>query len=87
MVTGTAGVAERFDDDLEASLLPAHATSELLEARLRDWSLDVDGWRARAQSTAVKLRAHSWDDMARDIVAVSLQTTAALAGDGASRAI
>ena len=87
MVTRTAGVVERFDDSLEDSLLPPQVTSEMLEQRLRDWSSDVDGWRARAQSTGARLRARAWDDMAEDLVAVSLQATAASAGDGASRAV
>ena len=38
MVTRTAGVTERFGDDLDASLLPPAVTGELLEARLREWS-------------------------------------------------
>ena len=83
MVTRTAGVVERFDDALEASLLPPQVTSEWLEQRLREWLSDVDGWRARAQSAAARLRARSWEDMAEDIVAVSLQTTTACTGDGA----
>ena len=87
MVTSTAGVVERFDHDLEPSLLPSCVTAELLQARLRDWSADVEGWRTRARSTAVRLRARSWDDMARDVVAAALQTADAHAADGASRAL
>jgi glycosyltransferase involved in cell wall biosynthesis len=87
MVTSTAGVVERFDHDLEPSLLPSRVTAELLQARLRDWSADVEGWRTRARSTAVRLRARSWDDMARDVVAAAVQTAAARASDGALRAV
>ena len=87
MVTRTAGVVERFDAELERSLLPPRVTCEALDKRLLDWASDVDGWRARAQSTAVKLRARSWDDVARDVVAVSLQDVAARAADPASPAV
>jgi glycosyltransferase involved in cell wall biosynthesis len=74
MVTRTAGIAERFDGALQPSLLPPDVTSEYLQARLREWSADVDGWRIRAQSTAARLRSRSWDDMARDLVALSMET-------------
>lgn len=70
MVTSTAGIVERFADDLSDALLPRDITGELLATRLREWSTDVDGWRARAASTAAKLQARSWDDMAAEIVAL-----------------
>jgi glycosyltransferase involved in cell wall biosynthesis len=79
MVTSTAGVVERFDHEQEMAVLPSPVTSESLEARLRDWALDVEGWRSRAASTAATLRARSWDDMASDIVAAALQERAARA--------
>ena len=33
------------------------------------WS-DVSGWRQQARAFGARLRAHSWDDMAREIAAV-----------------
>jgi glycosyltransferase involved in cell wall biosynthesis len=77
MVTRSAGIVERFDSALESSLLPPAITGEVLESRLRDWSEDVHGWRTRAQSTAAKLRARSWDDMARDVVDAAMRSTGA----------
>ena len=69
MVTRTAGVVERFDATWTKRLLPE--TSRRSDAeRLRAWRSDVDGWRARAASTAARLRARSWDDMAAELVAV-----------------
>lgn len=68
MVTRTAGVTERFDASMWDALLPAQVTSAVLAERLRAWRRDMDGWRARAASTACRLRACSWDDMAAELV-------------------
>jgi len=69
MVTGTAGVAERFDGAMSPSLLPRGATPEQIAQRLREWRADVDGWRARAAPTAARLRARTWEEMAEEFVA------------------
>jgi glycosyltransferase involved in cell wall biosynthesis len=83
MVSSHAGIVERFDDGLAGALLPRHVTGEELAGRLRDWSTDVDGWRVRAASTAARLRARSWDDMAAEIVALAASGPgAATAADG-----
>ena len=83
MVTSHAGIVERFDYYFSGALLPRDVTDDVLAARLRDWSTDVDGWRARAASTADRLRARSWDDMAAEIVAVAASGPApAAAADG-----
>jgi glycosyltransferase involved in cell wall biosynthesis len=87
MVTRTAGIVERFESPLEASLLPPGVTGELLESRLRDWSRDVDGWRRRAQSTATKLRLRTWDDMAGEAVEAIMRTAAARVQDGTSHTV
>jgi glycosyltransferase involved in cell wall biosynthesis len=70
MVTKNAGVVERFDDGMAEALLPDGVTPPQLTERLRSWRADVPGWRARAATTAVRLRARSWADMAAEIVAV-----------------
>lgn len=77
LVTSHAGIVERFDDDLRASVLPANVTVDALADRLRAWSLDVEGLRARAASTAATLRARSWDDMASDIVTLTARAVPA----------
>jgi glycosyltransferase involved in cell wall biosynthesis len=68
MVTRTAGVAERFDAAMWDALLPDHVTSASLAERLRAWRMDMEGWRSRSTTTACRLRAYTWDDMAADIV-------------------
>jgi glycosyltransferase involved in cell wall biosynthesis len=69
MVSRSAGVVERFDPAMSEALLPSALTAELLADRLRDWRQDVDGWRMRAGSTAMRIRLHSWNDMAAELVA------------------
>ena len=68
MVTSNAGIVERFDDDLAELVLPRDVNGPALADRLRQWAGDVDGWRARAASTAAKLQARTWDQMAAEIV-------------------
>ena len=71
LVSSAAGIAERFEPELEDCLLPRDLTGEQLAVRLREWVGDVEGWRARAAATAEKLRARTWDDMAAEIVALA----------------
>jgi glycosyltransferase involved in cell wall biosynthesis len=74
MVTRTAGVAERFESAMAGALLPEEIGPDDLAGRLRMWRDDLAGWRDRAASTAHRLRARSWDDMAAEIVAAVQQT-------------
>ena len=76
MVTESAGVTERFDAGMAASLLPHGATADQIAQRLRAWRADTAGWRARAAPTAARLRARSWDAMAADFVAAAMQPEA-----------
>lgn len=71
MVTRTAGVTERFDDAMPEALLPENVTPLQLADRLRSWRGDVEGWKARARTTAVRLRGRSWSDMAAELVSVA----------------
>ena len=73
MVTRTAGVTERFDAAMWDALLPEQVTSASLAERLRAWRRDMDGWRARATTTACRLRSYTWDDMAADLVRAALE--------------
>ncbi len=70
MVTRNAGVVERFDDAMAEARLPDGVTPPQLTERLRSWRADVHGWRARAATTAARLRARSWADMAAELVTV-----------------
>jgi glycosyltransferase involved in cell wall biosynthesis len=74
MVTRTAGVVERLDPSLAEALLPEGVTAEQLADRLRAWRGDMSGWRERVASTADRVRAWSWDDMATQLVDVVEQT-------------
>ena len=75
MVTGNAGIVERFDDELEGSVLPVDVSSNQLAETLRAWAGDVEGWRLRAASTGARLQSRSWDDMAGEIVAFAADST------------
>ncbi|MGB2713349.1 MAG: glycosyltransferase family 4 protein [Vicinamibacterales bacterium] len=75
LVTGNAGIVERFDEELEGSVLPVDVSSDQLAETLRAWAGDVEGWRLRAASTAARLQSRSWDDMAGEIVAFAADST------------
>lgn len=74
MVTRTAGVAERFESVMAGALLPEQISPDDLAGRLRSWRDDLAGWRDRAASTAQRIRARSWDDMAAEIVGAVQRT-------------
>jgi glycosyltransferase involved in cell wall biosynthesis len=68
MVSRQAGVVERFDPAMSDAVLPENITAAALADRLRAWRHDMPGWRSRALSTAARVRARSWSDMAVDFV-------------------
>ena len=68
LVSEHAGVVERFEPPLRPCVLPAGADGPLLASRLREWRADVQGWKARAVSTADRLRGRTWTDMAAELV-------------------
>jgi glycosyltransferase involved in cell wall biosynthesis len=80
MVTRTAGVVERFDPALADGLLPEQVTAEGLADRLRAWRRDMHGWRERAASTARRIRARSWTEMAAEFVDAVHQMPARITG-------
>jgi glycosyltransferase involved in cell wall biosynthesis len=69
IVSGTAGIAERFPADLTPLVLPAGARAADVAAALVRWRQDVAGWRARVRELSVTLRARTWQHMAADIAA------------------
>lgn len=79
MVSAGAGIAERLAGELDEALLPPDASPEALADRLRAWSADVAGWRSRAAGAGARLRRHSWDDMASQIVAIAMRTRRSVA--------
>jgi hypothetical protein len=66
-------VVERFDPAMSASVLPENVSAATLAERLRDWRQDMAGWRGRSASTAARVRARSWSDMAADVVTLARQ--------------
>ncbi len=73
MVSGTAGIAERYPADLSAMLLEDPADDAEIARRLRDWHAERTEWRARFQPFAKLLRKNSWSDMAARIVEIAEQ--------------
>lgn len=71
IVSGTAGVAERYPAELGELLLPDPGDVGDLVARLRRWRADIAGWKRRVAPLGAALRAWSWRDMAAQIVAAA----------------
>ena len=69
LVSRAAGVAELYPNDLDELLLDEPESSSELVARLRAWRERKDELASRVQPLSVKVRARSWDDMAREVVA------------------
>jgi glycosyltransferase involved in cell wall biosynthesis len=68
IVTATAGVAERYPSGLSQLLLQDPESAAELAARLTAWREDAAGVSERVADFAARLRARTWDHMAREIV-------------------
>lgn len=68
IVSGRAGIAERYPADLEALLLSDPDSPDELAARLRDWRSCREAIETRVAAFGHTLRSRSWADMAREIV-------------------
>jgi glycosyltransferase involved in cell wall biosynthesis len=71
IVSADAGVAERYPAELHDLLLPDSENVDDLVRRLLAWRANLDYWRERMLSFSQQLRSYTWDDMARDIVALA----------------
>jgi glycosyltransferase involved in cell wall biosynthesis len=71
IVSACAGVAERYPDDLRALLLDDVNSAAEIASRLRTWRDRRAEFQARTLALSAVLRARTWDDMARDIAAVT----------------
>ena len=69
-VSRSAGVAEHYPLELEDLLIRDPENPGDLAARLRAWRKCVDGYRDAVAPLSQKLRAHTWDRMARQIVEI-----------------
>jgi glycosyltransferase involved in cell wall biosynthesis len=68
LVTASAGVAERYPEDLRDLLLDDPDDPGELGSRLWQWRSQADQYRARTASFSQALRARSWDVMSQEIV-------------------
>jgi glycosyltransferase involved in cell wall biosynthesis len=69
LVSAEAGVAERIEGEMRALLIPDPDDAEDLARRLHAWRGGMDIHRSSALVLSAELRAWTWDDMARRIVA------------------
>ena len=70
LVSASAGVAERYPESLRELLLEDAESPATLAARITRWRARAPDWRAAVVEFGNRLRARSWDDMARDLVTV-----------------
>jgi glycosyltransferase involved in cell wall biosynthesis len=69
VVTASAGVAEQYPDALGALLLVNPDDAGELAERLAGWRGEIERFRALVEPVSARLRARTWDTMAREIVA------------------
>jgi glycosyltransferase involved in cell wall biosynthesis len=71
IVSADAGVAERYPSELKNLLLDDPEGVEELVRKLHSWRSQLDLWKRRVIPFSCKLRQYTWDDMAREILALS----------------
>jgi glycosyltransferase involved in cell wall biosynthesis len=69
-VSATAGIAERYPRALRGLLLEDPENPSAIASSLMHWRDHLSEWRAEARPFSEQLRARSWDDMAREMVAL-----------------
>jgi len=67
-VTRTAGVAEQYPPSLEQLLIKDPDDDLDLAERLRSWRLGPEPYRAQMTTLAARLRQHTWNEMAAEII-------------------
>jgi glycosyltransferase involved in cell wall biosynthesis len=68
MVSAEAGVAERYPPNLHSLLLPSAESADILAGRLREWRSDLEQHETAVSPLSDRLRAHTWNHMASEIV-------------------
>jgi glycosyltransferase involved in cell wall biosynthesis len=71
IVSASAGIAELIPDDLRGLLLEDTESASELATLLRTWRGWKDEYRERALAFGATLGSRTWDDMARDVVALA----------------
>jgi len=74
MVSAKAGIAERYPRTLSELIIPDPQDAEDLGARLFRWRSAIEKWKQQMKLFSSSLRAHTWDDMAREIVELAAQS-------------
>ncbi len=72
MVTRTAGVAERYPADLWELLIDNPEDAGALAHKILQWRSATPYWKQRVMPLSQTLRAHTLEDMAREVVEVAL---------------
>ena len=70
LVSGSAGVAERYPVELSEMLLPDPEDMDDLATRLLRWRSQMSRWKQAFQPFSNALRSYTWKDMARRIVEI-----------------
>ncbi len=70
IVSRAAGVAERYPQELDELLLDNPEDPGQLADRLRAWAGAPDRFRVAVDAFGARLRAHTWDHMAEQIVSL-----------------
>ncbi|MDQ3387932.1 MAG: glycosyltransferase family 4 protein [Gemmatimonadota bacterium] len=79
LVSGRAGVSERFPPELKAMILPDPTDVEDLAGRLRAWRTEMERWRARFGPLAAELRIFTWRAAAAAIVSAAFESPEGIA--------
>lgn len=69
LVSGSAGIAERYPSELGGLVLPDPLSLRPLVTSLRAWRAHASDWHARVGLFAARLASRSWDQMAAEIAA------------------
>ena len=74
IVSAGSGVAERYPSELGDLLLNDPEDVPELARKLLSWRSQLELWKRRVTPFSCKLRQHTWDDMASEILAVSCES-------------
>ncbi len=83
IVSGCAGVAERYPAEMAELLMPDPNDVVDLCARMMAWRRAVPMWKERVQPLARELRRRTWEEMAREIVQIAEQSAPFAEGSAA----
>jgi glycosyltransferase involved in cell wall biosynthesis len=69
-ITASAGIADRYPEDLRHFLIPNPEDPDDLAGRLRRWRSRIDADKAAVEPFSRMLRDHTWDRMSEQIVGI-----------------